>query len=159
MTHPTKESKYPRIGEATLSQSSSYSECRHALHFLLKWQSRLLPNVKISSRLGISVHWRRTLIYGKYSLVLSHSLSPYNFGMPEFCLRELKDHSIQHLHFVLAQWSALWNRVSNHLLCNSPCNILWQHFCSSHNSFFSGINMPRCPTPSLFWSKFSEVLS
>lgn len=151
MTHLSKESKYPRVGEATLSQSSTYSECRHALHFLLKWQSRLLPNVKISPRLGVSAHWRRTLIYGKCSLVLSCSLSPR-------ILFKGTQRSFNPTSLFCAQWSALWNRVSNHFLFNSPFNVLWQHLCFPITFFFSGINMPRCPTPSLSWSKFSEVL-
>lgn len=58
-----------------------------------------------------------------------------NFWAPEFCLGELRDHSIQQLHFVP---SDLPSRTE-YLIISSVMalsNMLWQHLCSSHHTFY-----------------------
>lgn len=131
------------------------SEWRHALRILPK--SRLLMNVKISPGWGVSAHRKRTLTYGKYFLVLRHRLPPCNFGTSEFYLRALRDHSVQQIHFVPSDLPS----ETEYLISSSvmALSIFYDSICALPITFFpSGTNMFRCSTPSLSWSKFSELL-
>lgn len=94
LIHTPKESKYLRIREAMLSWS------------LISLRIVGMPSTSsLNSNPGsfcmskylqdwVSLPIEGELIYGKYSLVLSHGLSPSNFGTSEFYLRELSGHSI-----------------------------------------------------------------